>query len=263
MTVTRYRVQTAAKMIFDYLETWPGTKVEVIAENEDSWATAAYPDPFGVGRTHIRTYLMTARHLFHGAATLLTSATSFGEETLARASIEASASAYHLANCWPEPHVFVKQATIDRIWSLEEKRKMFDGATEEPANEERAATMRRADRATSYGVDKGFWTSDSSTVAGGRELVGRCRSLFMATPETAGSPGTYYRYLSGAAHSNPSVILALGQDQETPSDRRLMIPLAAAAFGLETANDAVAAMTDQPLEREPFDVFRTLTGQIM
>lgn len=262
MAVTPQHVQTATRMIFDYLETWPGTKVEVVADNEDSWATGAYPDPFGVGRTHIRTYLLSARHLLLGAAHLLTTPTSFGEETLARASIEASASAYHLASRWAEAQEFVKEATIDRIWSLEEKRKMFEGSTDDVAVEERAAAKRRADRATSFGCTKGFWADDCTTVAGRRELVGRCRSLFRATPETNGAPSIYYRYLSGAAHSNPSLLLSLGQDRETPSDLRLMIPLSAAAFGLQTANRAVATMTGQHLDGRTFDVFRTLTGQI-
>ena len=87
--------------------------------------------------------------------------------------------------------------------------------------------------------------------------------MFEATPETDGAPSIYYRYLSGTAHSNPSLLLALGNDRETPSDVRLMIPLAAATFGLEVANLAVAAMTGQTLDSGTFDVFRTLTSQIM
>lgn len=272
MTVKAHDVHLSVRAIFDNLEGWAGTDVQVTKPRPRRWQDKDYADPFGVGLSHLRLNLLTARHHLLSASALLTSKapTIWGEDVLARASIEASATAFHLATRWDDPKRFLTSATADRVWSLEQRRKLLDGATEAEAQAELARTSDRITAAVNYGIDKGLWKAnhDVRTVAKRHNIADRSRELFLATPETSEArAGVFYRYFSGTAHTNPSLLASrnIGSGSVAmfrPTKGELMLALGAATYGLETANRAVSKITGQRLDTASFDVFRTLDAQV-
>lgn len=272
MTVEADDVHLTIKGIFEYLEGWAGTDVQVHKPRARRWQDNDYEDPFGIGLSHLRLNLLAARHHLLSASALLASGAPsiWGEEVLARASIEGSATAFHLATRWGDPKKFLTSATADRVWSLEERKKLLDGATEAEAQAELARTNERIEVAVNYGIERAFWKAnhDVRTVAKRHNIADRCRDLFVATPETTKSrAGVFYRYFSGTAHTNPSLLASrnIGSGsvaQFRPTKNELMLALGAATYGLETANRAVAAITSHELDPAPFDLFRTLDAQV-
>lgn len=160
-----------------------GSEVDVAKPDDEQWEGEGFPGPFDNGLGYLRVYLVSARHQLLGASHLLTCKAFLGEDTLARASIEASASAYHLAKNWADPAKFVKAAAVHRIWSLEERRKLFDGETRPEVVAERTRTVERAEAALKYGVTHNFWDEgvDVKTIGRQRNATDMCKSLFKNT----------------------------------------------------------------------------------
>lgn len=222
-----------------------------------------------MGASLISLNFLVARHQMLATTDLLVTGTLWGADSTARAALESAAASHHLATAWANPDAYLAETLTERIWGLVEKRKLFSSHQDDDSVEQAEKIDDQIERYLGFGNKWNCWKNGPKTaveVAGQRNSTNCSAALMAATPEMRhGRRTAYYRYLSGSMHGNCSMLMAraeLAGDRVRfePSNNELLLPVAVAVFGTETAAKEISKITGEALNPKPFDAMRAFVG---